>query len=141
MAEQEGFETQLGRLEIADGGCTRAGKVADRFIVHRGNIDREEIPGAHQPGQWHGVTPVSFDAVTGLLGHQRGRHDPAVVAFVGEIPVEPVATGTGFIDKEQMLGLGLHVADKVVKVTWAGADGPEVGALSAVLLRDVSDGH
>jgi hypothetical protein len=64
-----------------------------------------------------------------------------VVAFVGEIPGEPVAPGTGVIDNEPRLGLGWHVADTVVNVTWAGADGPEVGDLSAVLWRDGSDGN
>jgi hypothetical protein len=64
-----------------------------------------------------------------------------MVAFWGEIPVEPGATGTRFLDTDQLLGLGWPRADAVVHVTWACADGPEVGDLSTVRLRDVSDGH
>jgi hypothetical protein len=31
--------------------------------------------------------------------------------------LEPVATGTGFLDKEKMLGFGLPLADEVINVT------------------------
>jgi hypothetical protein len=55
----------------------------------------------------------------------------------GEISVEPVATGAGFIDKDQRLGLGLQLADEVVNVTVACADGTKVGYLGPMLLSDV----
>jgi hypothetical protein len=60
----------------------------------------------------HRVHAVGFDAVAGRLGYQGGGDDPAVVAFFGEILVESGATGTGFIDKDQMLGLGWYLADE-----------------------------
>jgi hypothetical protein len=61
------------------------------------------------------------------------------VAFLGEIPVKPIATGTGFIDKDQMLGLGLHLADEVVNVTLAGADGPRVDDLGGMVFGNMGD--
>src|SRR5262244_4615536 len=68
MAEQEGFETELGVLAIAEGIFTGAGEIANRFIVHCGDIHDSEIPRAGQPGQLHGVSAVGFDAVTSLFG-------------------------------------------------------------------------
>jgi hypothetical protein len=76
-----------------------------------------------------------------LFGNQRGRHHPAVIAFFGQIAGEPVATGAGFVDADQMFGLRWHPADELINVTLAGADGPQVGDLSAVLWRDVSHGN
>jgi hypothetical protein len=41
----------------------------------------------------HRVTAVGCDAVAGLFRHEGGRHHPAVMAFLGEIPVEPSPQG------------------------------------------------
>jgi hypothetical protein len=119
VSEQEGVETTLGGLKIADGNFTRPGEIPHGFVFLLGTIDRGEITGAHQAGQLHRVTAVVCDAVAGLFRHEGGRHNPAVMAFFGEIPAEPVATGTGFIDKDQMLSLGWHLADsEVIMSRW-----------------------
>ena len=105
MPEQKGFEPKSRGLEIAEGICTRPAEVSDGFIFHLGHRDRGAIPRAGQTGQLHGLPAVGFDAVTGLFGNQRRRYHPAVVVFFREIPLEPVAAGAGFIDKDQMFGL------------------------------------
>jgi hypothetical protein len=89
----------------------------------------------------HGVTAIGVHAIAGLLGNEGGCHHPAVVACFGEIPVEPVPTGPRFIDKEQLCGLRWQLADEVINVTVAGADGPEVDDLSVVIFGDVSHGN
>src|SRR5262249_13787515 len=43
LSEQEGFETELGILEIANGVFTRPGEVADGFIFDLGDRDQGEI--------------------------------------------------------------------------------------------------
>jgi hypothetical protein len=43
MAEQKGFETELGGLEIADGIFTSPAEVTDGFVLHRRDIDGGEI--------------------------------------------------------------------------------------------------
>ena len=43
MPQQEGFETQLGRLQIPQGIFTRPTQVAEGFIVDGGDIDRGEV--------------------------------------------------------------------------------------------------
>jgi hypothetical protein len=85
------------------------------------------------------VTPVGFHPVARFFGNQGGRDDPAAMALFRQITIEPVPTGTRFIDKDQMLAFGLHLADEVVYVTLTCTDGPEGGDLGAMLLSDV--GH
>jgi hypothetical protein len=68
VSEQEGFEAKLGVLAIAEGIFTGSGEIANRCIVHCGDIDEGEIPRACQPHQLHGVSAVGFDAVSSLFG-------------------------------------------------------------------------
>jgi hypothetical protein len=139
VSPQEGFETELGILKSTAGIFARPSEIANGFVFNRGDIDGGEIPRACQPGQLHGVSAVRVDAVTSLLGNQRRRHHPAVVVFFRQIAVEPVATRAGFIDKDEVFGLGLHLPDELVEVTLAGADGAQIGHLSAVILSHI--GH
>src|SRR5215813_13260284 len=70
VSEQEGFEAKLGVLAIAEGIFTSSGEIANRFIVHFGNIHDSEIPRACQPRQLQGVSAVGFDAVSRLFGNK-----------------------------------------------------------------------
>lgn len=139
LAEQEGFETTLGVFDIADHLFAGPCEIPDRFIVHFGNIHRRAIAGAGYTGQLDRITAVRFDPLPRLLGHQGRRHDPAVVAFVLEIPIEPIATGPRFVDENEVLGFRLHLAEQGVDITLACADRTKVGHLSARLLGHVRD--
>jgi len=44
LPQQEGFESKLGGLEIADGVFTSPGELSDGFIFHFGDIDHSELP-------------------------------------------------------------------------------------------------
>ena len=70
VSEQKGFEPKLGGLEIADGIFTSAGEVTDGLIFHLGNINRGEVPRAHQAGQLCGITASGFHPVAGLFRNQ-----------------------------------------------------------------------
>jgi hypothetical protein len=63
------------------------------------------------------------------------------MACFGQVAIEPGATGTGFIAKDEVYGLGWHRAEQLIEVTLSGTDGAERGHLSAVLLRHGSHGH
>ena len=141
VSQQEGFEPEFGGLEIAEGIFARPREVPNGFIFDLGHIDRSEVPRAGQAGQLHGVAAVGFDPITGLFWNQRRCHHPAVGAFFPQIPVEPVTTRAGFIDKDEMFGLGLHFADKLINVTLAGANGAEEGDLGAVVLHHIRYGN
>jgi hypothetical protein len=82
-----------------------------------------------------GITAVGFDAIPWFFREQRRCDHPAVVVFFGQIAVEPVAARSCFIDEEEVFGFGLPLADHLLDVTLTGADDPEVGDLSPVILR------
>ena len=85
-------------------------------------------------GELHGVSPVRFDAVPSLFGNEGGRDDPADMAFFRQIAIEPVATGTGFVDEDQLCGLRLHFAYELIDVTLTRPNGAQGGHLSASAL-------
>ena len=105
VPQPEGFEPQRGRLQIPEGLFTRPAQVADGFIVDGGHIHGSEVPGAHQPGQWPGVTTVGFDPVAGCLGNHGRSDDSADMACLRQIARQPVPTRSRFIDKDQGLGV------------------------------------
>jgi hypothetical protein len=114
MAAQEGFETELGGFEVSQGIFTGTGEITHGFIFDLGNVNGGEIPRAHQPGQLHRVSAVGFHPVAGLFGNQRGGDDPADMAFLRQIALEPVPTGSRFIDQDQVWGFGLQLAHEVI---------------------------
>ena len=142
LSQPTGVETALGVVESAEGRFTRPGAIAPGVIRDRGDRDRGELPRARQAGPWHGVPAGGVDPVARLLGAQRGGPHPALVAFFHAITVAPVAARAGVIDADKLVGLGWHLAEHLSAITLAGADGPKVHALGAVILNHVrhSDG-
>jgi hypothetical protein len=124
-----------------DGSFTRPGEIANSFIFDCGDIDGGEITGAGQAGEWHSIPAVGFHLSARVLGDQRRGHHPALVAFCAQIPVELGATGAGFVDEDQMFGLGWHLADEVIDITVAGAHGAEEDDLGVVSFGDVGHGN
>jgi hypothetical protein len=139
VAQEKGFETMLGRLKIAQRIFPGTAQVADSFVLDLGDIDRREISRAPQAGQLDSGTPVRFDPIACLLGAERGGHNPADVAFLGEIAVEPIPTRPCFIDKDQMFAFGPHFPDELVDIALARTEGTEVDGLSMVFLGDIGD--
>ena len=59
------------------------------------------------------ISAVRFDPITSLFGNQGGFHQPAVVLFFPEIPIEPVAAGASLLDKRHGNGVFVDIhADK-----------------------------
>jgi hypothetical protein len=82
VSQQAGVETELGVWQIAEGLFPRPCEIAHGFIFALGDRDESESPRAGQPGQWHGVSAIRFDPLTGLLGNERRSHAPAVGVFL-----------------------------------------------------------
>ena len=72
LPQEKGFEPKLRGLEIADRLFPCPAQVANRFILHRGDIDGRQVTRAHQAGQFDGVSPVGFDPIPGFLGIKEG---------------------------------------------------------------------
>jgi hypothetical protein len=70
VAEQKGFETACGVFELTAGIFTSPGERAHGFILDLGDIDRREIACASEASQWHSVSTVRFDPISGLSGQE-----------------------------------------------------------------------
>jgi hypothetical protein len=68
VAEQEGFEAELGGFEITEGIFARPAEIPKSLVFLLGNIDRGEITGAPRAGQRHRVATIGFHGVGGLFG-------------------------------------------------------------------------
>lgn len=65
-------------------------------------------------------------AAVGFLGDSPHEgDDPAGQLLLGEVAIEPAATGAGFINKGQIRGLGGELLQEFIDVALAGADGTE----------------
>jgi hypothetical protein len=137
MPEHEGLQPNLGRFASTDGGFTRAGEVADRVSFPLGHIDGGQITRAHQPRQVHGVAAVGFHPVARLVRNYGGGDDPAEVACLGQITIEPLPPRARFIAKDEGCGLGVLCADEVIAVDVSCADGAEGDHGRVMILRDV----
>jgi hypothetical protein len=140
LPQPEGFEPKLGGLAVPQGICAGAGALANGFGLDRRNIDRGEISRAPQAREWDRITPVGVHAVAGLCGPERRRDDPADLAFLRQITIEPGPTGSGFIDEDPVWGFGVQRAHALINVAWPSANGAEVDHLSIALLGDISYG-
>jgi hypothetical protein len=105
VPQQKGFQTQLGRFEITESIFTSPAQIAHGFVFHLGDRDRREVSRAHQAGQLERIAAVCVDPIPGLFRDQRGSHDPAVIAFLSQIALEPISTRTRFVDKDKAFGL------------------------------------
>ena len=123
-----------------DGLCTRPTQVPNRFILHLGNIDRGEVPRAHQACQFDRIPAVGFNPIARLFGDQRGSDDPADMAFFGQIAIEPIPARAGFIDKDELRTFGLQLTDKFIDITLAGTNVAEGAHLGVVGCGDIGNG-
>jgi hypothetical protein len=70
VAEPDGWEAQLGGLAIAEGILTGSREITQGCLFSLGAIDRGEGSCSSQAGQWHSVSAVRFDPITGLVGNE-----------------------------------------------------------------------
>jgi hypothetical protein len=127
LAEQEGFEASLGRFEVTES------------VFDRRDIDRRQIARPHEARELDGITPIGFNPVARFFGDLGWGNNPAKETLLREIAIEPVATGSGFRDKDQMVGLRLELSGELIDVTVARAESPEIDDLRTVVLRDIRD--
>jgi hypothetical protein len=100
-----------------------------------------ELAGTHQPGELEGITPVGFHAIDRLFGNQGRGDNPIAVALFRQIAIEPIATGAGFIDKDEVLALRQEASNQFVDIALSSANGAKVGDLGLVFLGHVSHGY
>jgi hypothetical protein len=140
VSKQEGFETELGCLEIAHGVFARSREITDRFVVDVRNVDRGEIAGSQKACEGDGVAAVGLYFVAGFSGNERRRDDEAGKASLGEIAVEREAAWPRFVSEDDSRGFGLETSREFVDVAEAGADGAEEDDLMGRVLGRIGNG-
>ena len=139
LAQEEGFEPHLGRLAILPDILPRPHHIPEGFVLHTGNVHRAEVARAQQPRQLPGIAAISLDSVPGPLGNLRGGHAPTLEVPLGQIPLQPVPTGTGFVDAGHALALALQLAHRGSDILLPGAERPQGDDFGATVLGDVRD--
>jgi hypothetical protein len=140
VPQQASCEPKRRGLESAEGIFPRPAQVPKSFILTHGNIDRSQVPRAHQACQFERIPAVGLDAISGLLGEQGGRHDPADLALGGQIALEPIATRPRCRDKDEVGAFGLQPANKFIDIALARPDVPKADDLGVRCVGDVGDG-
>jgi hypothetical protein len=88
----------------------------------------------------HGITTVSFDAVTCLVRHSGGGDDPADVAWFHQGAIEPIAAGAGFVNEDELLAFRPQPPAKLIDITLPSPDRAKGDALGTMCLGDIGDG-
>jgi hypothetical protein len=109
------------------------------FLVDLGDRDRGAVARAHQPSELECVAAGWFDPISRFLREQRGRNDPAAIAFVGQIAREPRSTRTSFVDKDEAGGRRLQLPHTLSEVALAWADGAEIDDVSTIVLGGIGN--
>jgi hypothetical protein len=81
----------------------RAHQVAHRFVGLVWHPHGGQFVGTVQARQGHGVAPIGLDPVARAGRGERGGHHRALVAELGDLPVDGVAAGTGLVAEPQPL--------------------------------------
>ena len=139
LAQEKGFEARRRGFEVTETIFTGATQIANGFVIDLGDVDGGEVARTHQPGQLAGIAAVGFDPVPGFFRNERGRDHPTVMPRLRQIAVQPIAARPGFVDKHEVFGLRVQLANQFVEVTLAGADRPQGDDLRAMVLGHVGD--
>jgi hypothetical protein len=86
------------------------------------------------------ITAVSLDSISCPTWDERWCDHQALQALLGQIPLEGVATGTGFVGEDKLLSLGPESANHLVDVALTSPDGTEEDDLNRPLLGYVGHG-
>ena len=101
VAQQEAGQLLTRLAQSAHRRLTCTNEITDRFMGLIGNPDRGQFTGAVQFGEIDRIPPVGLDPLAWLSRDQRWCDDGAFVSRSGELPLDAVATWSGFITEPQ----------------------------------------
>ena len=73
-------------------------EIPHRFLLGSGDPDGGELACAMQAGERLAIPAVGLHPIPGLCGDERGGDDSAIMAQMGQLPVDPIAAGAGLIE-------------------------------------------
>jgi len=142
---KHGEEACLSATKVINGIGSGPTKVADGLVDAVRNVDGNEVIGAKIFGEFHGVAFVSFDAVTGFDGDQRGCNDFAPDAHLEEAPGDPKTTSARFVTDVKVREFTIlafsNATDGPFESVLGGGDGTVVPRFGiAITFEDRNDG-
>ncbi len=103
VAQQKLADAMAGSELIGLRGLTRAQQISQSFMRRVGDPYGREIAGTMTAREPLGVAAIGLDAVAGLDRHEGRGDDVTGYPQFGQLPVEHVPTGPGFVAGAQML--------------------------------------
>jgi hypothetical protein len=101
MAQQKPGQLLADLPQRTHRGLTRTHEIADRLMGLVRDPDRRQFTGAVQLGEVDRIPPIGLDPLTGFARDQRRRDDDAFVIHRRELPLDAIATRSGFVAKPQ----------------------------------------
>src|SRR5690349_14703918 len=99
IAQQERLDTNPISPYVLTCRMSCPDKVAECFMQFIGHPDVGEFAGPMQPCQRDSITPIVFDAISGLAGRQRRRTNLTSESHASQLTLHVVAARSGLIDE------------------------------------------
>ena len=140
LPQQKRLQPALAPLEIIHRVLAPSAQVPQRLVLDLGDVDRRQIPAAHQARQRQRIAAIRFHPVPWLPRNQRRRHHVAGETLPREIAIQPVPTRPRLVDEHQPRALRLELADQLVDVALPRTDRAQRHHLRAPVVRRVGHG-
>ena len=88
-------------------------EIPHRFLLGSGDPDGGELACAMQAGERLAIPAVGLHPISGLARDERGGDDSAIMAQMGQLPVDPIAAGAGLVTERQHLPAGTEFLDEL----------------------------
>src|SRR5215467_5068333 len=101
---QQKLAQAMPSTQLVSLGCLAgAHQVAKSFVSRIGNPYRCQVSGPIAAGQFQGVTPIGFHAFARFDGYEGWSNHFAVHTQRGQLPIQHISCGSGFVASSQLL--------------------------------------
>ena len=144
-ASKHGEKAGFGTAKVINGISAGTTEITNGFVDRVGDIDRDEVIGTEQFGEFGGVPLVGFDSVTGF-GWDQGRSDDITShSHLEETPRDPEPAPASFVAKMEVGKLSVVVFGNTANGSFEGMLRGGNGAVvarfgAAVIFEDGDDG-
>ncbi len=133
VPQQKPLKMLPGLAQDTNRRCPCPDQISHRFVSRVGDPDRRQLARPVQLRQHDAVSPVGLHPVTGLHRDERGRDNQAIVPEIGQLPVEAIAAGPGFVAEVKLTPATTQLLGQPADVVGAVVDRAPVAKLTAPL--------
>ena len=131
VSQQEPLKMLARLSHHTNRGGARPDQITHRIVRDIRHPDRRQFTGAVQLCQHDPVAPVGLHPVAGLHRDERGRDDHTVVPEVGQLAMQAIAAGPGFIAEVQSAPVGAQLLGQLADMVGAVGERAPVADLTA----------